>query len=97
MRALGTLLFFVAAVPLLAYPVVYHVTTHGDWRRSLMGRLLMAFMGVLALVMTFAVLSIVWHPLPDWVRPLVWALVASVSWWMLTVLFIRRYRDGNPT
>lgn len=93
MRTLGNCLFFAAAVPLVAYPVAYHVTTHGDWRRTLMGRLLMSFMAVLALVMVFAVLAMAWHPLPLWVRPVVWALVAGVSWWMLTMLFVRRYRD----
>ena len=87
MRALGTALMLVAAAALMLFPPCYHLTTRGAWRRSAMGVHLMSFMGVLGLVMCFAVANVVFD-LPSWVRPLTWLLIAVVSWWRLILLFV---------
>lgn len=101
MYLLGTALLFVAAGALIAFPFLYHWQTRGAWRDDSVGVHLMFFMGALGLVMVFAVanaVGLILHPapavcanaasvLPGWVRPLVWFLIASVSWWRVAVLF----------
>ena len=93
MRDLGNVLLVVAAVALIAFPFCYHLTTRGAWARSMMGWHLMSFMGVLGVVMTFAVLNFVFT-LPTWVRPLTWALIGAVAWWRLVLLFVVQHREN---
>jgi len=94
-RTLGSVLLAVAAVALIAFPFCYHLTTRGSWRTSVMGWHLMSFMGVLGLVMTFAILNFA-IDLPEWVRPLTWFLVGAVAWWRLVLLFVVQHRDDKP-
>lgn len=93
MRALGNTLMLLAAMALILFPICYHLTTAGAWRKSPMGVHLMSFMGVLGMVMVFAVLNFVMD-LPSWVRPFVWLCIAAVSWWRLVLLFVVQYRDS---
>lgn len=96
MKTLGDLLLLLAAGALIPFPLVYHSLTDGYWRRTAMGVHLMSFMGVLAVVMVFAVtnlfagyastVSCTAPALNPWVRPLVWFMVAVVSWWRLVIL-----------
>lgn len=93
MRTLGTVLMFFAAIPLIAFSPLYHWRTNGGWRRSGMGVHLMSFMGVLGMVMCFAIASAVTggaastnSTLPEWVRPFVWFSIGVVSWWRVGVL-----------
>ena len=88
MRSVGNVFLYLAAVALILFPPCYHFSTRGAWRRSAMGVHLMSFMGVLGLVMCFAMANALFGPLPTWVRPLVWALIAVVAWWRLILLFV---------
>jgi len=94
-RTLGNALLAIAATALIAFPFCYHLTTRGSWRKSVMGWHLMSFMGVLGLVMTFAILNFAIE-LPEWVRPLTWFLVGAVAWWRLILLFVVQHRDDAP-
>lgn len=95
MRTLGNVLLAVAAVALIAFPFAYHLTTHGNWRKSSMGWHLMSHDAVFGLVITFAILNFVFE-LPSWVRPLTWFLVGVVAWWRLILLFVVQHRDDEP-
>lgn len=86
---------FVAAAALILFPPCYHFATRGAWAKTVMGWHLMSFMGVLGVVMAFAVASAVWGPLPTFVRPLVWAAIAVVAWWRLILLFVVQHQDGH--
>lgn len=94
MRTLGTFLMLTAAAALILFPPCYHLTTRGGWRRSVMGWHLMSFMGVLGLVMCFAVSNVVFE-LPSWIRPLVWLLIGIVSWWRLILLFVVQHNEDR--
>ena len=83
---MGTALMLFAAVALILFPPCYHLRTRGRWLRTPGGPHLMSFMGVLGVVMCFAVANVVFE-LPSWVRPLVWFLIGCVSWWRLGLLF----------
>lgn len=95
MRTLGNTLLTVAAVALIAFPFCYQLATRGAWRKTQMGWHLMSYNGVIALVVTFALLNIA-LPLPEWVRPLTWFLVGVVGWWRLVLLFVVQYRPDDP-
>jgi hypothetical protein len=55
---------------------------------------LMAFMGVLGMVMVFAVANFVFD-LPDWVRPFVWLCIAVVAWWRVVLLFVIQHESDD--
>lgn len=103
MKELGDLLMLLAAGALIPFPIVYHYLTDGYWRKTAMGVHLMAFMGVLAVVMTFAVTNLVagyvstvsctTPALNPWVRPVVWFMVSVVSWWRLVMLIQVQHYD----
>ncbi len=92
MRLLGNVLMLSAALALFVFPPAYHFTSGGLWRYSPAGRALMAFMGALDAVMILAVANLIFAPLPEFVRPLVWAAVAFVAWWQVRTLFVMRRR-----
>jgi hypothetical protein len=94
MRPLGNVLLLVAAVALIAFPICYHVTTRGAWRGTRVGVHLMAFMGVLGMVMLFAIANFVFD-LPDWVRPFAWLCIAVVSWWRVVLLFVIQHSESD--
>lgn len=74
--------FFIAFFALLAWVVIYAVTTRGDWRLTREGRHLMAFRGSLVLFMAMGVVNGLWtsYPCRDIVR------VAVVSMFAVSVL-----------
>lgn len=92
MRVLGTTLMFTAALALYVFPLAYHFTSGGEWRRSEVGRALMAFMGTLALVMVLAVWARIFGPLPEFARVVVWGLISVVAWRQVWLLFAVRRR-----
>jgi hypothetical protein len=92
MTTLGSALLIFAAIPLVAFPFCYHLSTRGTWRKSVMGWHLMSFMAVLGVVMVFALLNLEFT-LPSWVRPFAWVLVAGVAWWRLILLFVIQHRE----
>ena len=94
MRLLTITFILTAAVGFVLSPFAYAVGTKGAWRRSADGWHFMSYMGVFALVMMLAVWSILWGPLPMWVRMLTWASIAAVAWWRL-ILLIRTGRDAR--
>lgn len=88
MRTLGTVLMMTAAVAFIATPVAYHFRSRGHWRDTSAGWHFMSYMGVFALVMVLAMPRALFDvDLPDWVRPVVWLLIAIVAWWRLVVVF----------
>lgn len=92
MRLAGTILMLTAALALLTFPIAYHFTSGGLWRYSRVGRSLMAFMGVLAAVMILAVWTVLFGPLPAFMRVMTWAFISFVSWQQVWVLFNVRNR-----
>lgn len=93
MKVLGDVLLLTAAVALIAFPFAYHLTTRGAWARSVMGWHLMSFMAVLGLVSAFALTNALLGPLPAWLRPFTWLLIAGVAWWRLILLFVIQHRE----
>lgn len=95
---LGNVLMLVSAAILIPCPPLYWWWSRGDWRQTEGGRHLMAFMSGLAIVMCFAVTNFVslyiLHkgPLPLWVRPVTWGIVAFIAGWRLRLLYVSRYR-----
>lgn len=92
MRLLGDLLVIYSATVLISSPLLYAWWSRNDWRLTRGGRHLMAYMGGLAVVMVFAFANLFWGPLPSWVRPLVWTIVAFIGTWRLVLLYQTRYR-----
>lgn len=86
MRLLTVAFILTAAVAFVLSPFAYAVGTKGAWRRSADGWHFMSYMAVFALVMMLAVWSILWGPLPVWVRALTWGAIAIVAWWRLAIL-----------
>lgn len=85
MRLLGNVLLLVAALGLIPAPFVYHWRSRGWWRATRMGWHLMTFMAVFSEVMCFAVASLFWD-LPSCVRPFVWANIAFIAGWRLSLV-----------
>lgn len=104
MRTLGNVLLIAAFVAFAIFPIAYQVKTRGGWRTHPMGRHLMGFMLAFAVILTFAVANLAWAPLPDWVRPLSFAIAAYVGFWRDYLLIFRddelareyRARIGEP-
>lgn len=100
MTAIVGVLIGVAALPAVAFPIVYAATS--QWYGSLMGRGLLAFSASLALVMMLAVTSTILGP--DFlgrpvVRLVVYGLVAAAMWTILiayVVTVVRVRRRGQP-
>lgn len=86
MRNLAAVFMLVSAVAFVLSPIVYAVRTRGAWRDTVEGWHFMSYMGVMALVLTLAVWSVFFGPLPEWVRPLIWGAIATVAWWRLFIL-----------
>lgn len=97
MKNLGNLLMLYSAVVLISSPGLYAYWSRNDWRKTPGGRHLMAFMAGLAIVMCFAVSSLISRQtgngdLPPAVRPIVWTIIAFIASWRLLLLFKTRYR-----
>lgn len=88
-------LVLTAAAAFIAFPIAYQWTTGGAWINSVMGRHLMGFMGVIALVMVLAVWTRLAGPLPEWVRPAVWAAINFIAWWRLFLVIRLRHGDAD--
>jgi hypothetical protein len=91
MRLAGYVLVMVAAVAFIASPFAYHFKSRGAWRRHALGWHLMTYMAAFALAMVVTVANVVsiiaWrHPLPAWIGPPLWALIAFVAWWRLAII-----------
>ena len=98
MKTLGDVLMLATSGALIPFPVVYHILTDGYWRRTAMGIHLMVFMAVLSEVMCWADANVLWGPLPEWIRPLLWFQIGVVSWWRLLILIqVQHYdREDDP-
>ena len=83
----------VAAVAFVISPVAYHVRSRGKWRNTSAGWHFMSYMGVMGLVMFFAIGAVLFGPLPGWVRPVVWLAIAVVAWWRLWLIFTETRGD----
>lgn len=92
----GSVMFLLSAAGLVFFPIAYHFTSSGLWRYSRAGRALMAFMGVLAMVMVLGLWSLIFGPLPQ-LRAVVWTAVAAVTWWQVWTLFAVRLRPSRYT
>lgn len=86
MRNLAVAFMLVSAVAFVLSPIVYQVRTRGAWRDTAEGWHFMAYMGVMGLVLTIAVWSVFFGPLPQWVRACLWGAIATVAWWRLFIL-----------
>jgi hypothetical protein len=84
----------VAWLEYLACLIGYHTWSRGDWRRSLMGRYLMAFIASLTAVLTIAASSLILGPLPDWVRVASWGVIILTGFLLLRSLWHFRYRPS---
>lgn len=86
-----------AAVPALLFVVVYASTQ--PWWRSSVGRHLMSFMGVCAVVLSLVIVqSFAGRDYPGhlYVRAAAWIAINIIFWWRLVVLLKvvkRRYPD----
>lgn len=82
MRYTGSVLIVVAALQAVEWLVAYHRTTGGAWRRTQMGRHLMAFMASIAAVLavwsTAVVLDALGFDLPTWFDVLRLAVFVSI-------------------
>lgn len=89
-EALRITFFFVAAIPGLAFPLLYHFTTHGAWRKSAIGRSMMTLGAAIALLFMNGVLSLIF-PDSEVVIGLRLPLVAllAVALWAQSGLLLR--------
>jgi hypothetical protein len=83
------------ALGALVFVISYAVTTRGAWRSSIVGWNVMAFMTVVLLVSTLAVVAIFFGtnwPFREAIRSVAWTMVAAVIWWRVAIL----YRAQHP-
>lgn len=101
-QILTSVLVITAALGALVFVVRYLATR---WFRSMVGRQAMAFMTVILLVMSLAIVRQFVGPTwvgRDWVRLVSYLLINIVIWWQVVLLFAgqRRARprrqDGDP-
>jgi hypothetical protein len=79
-----------AWLPALAFPLAY---LRSAWYSTAPGRSVMALSGVIALAMTLAELRVVGVTPPDWVRSVLYAVIAGSLWYQLgTLLVVQRRR-----
>lgn len=83
-----------AAFPALLFCIAY---SRVNWRATAMGRHMMAFMGICAIILLLALLPLLFgrdYPGVDEVRLGAWAGINFIFWWRLVVLLkviLRRY------
>lgn len=90
MRAVEVAVIF-AWIPAAAFPVYYW---RAKWYATAPGRSVMSLAVVIALVMTLALVrSVLDIDLPDWVRAIVYVLIAGGLWFQFgTLLSVQRTR-----
>lgn len=102
-RLVGSILVLVAAVQALEWLYAYHRQTSGGWRKSEVGRHLMAFGAAIAAVLTLAAVRIVFVDFlhgsePTWYRGFrvaVFAAIPFVLAWQRWLFVKVQRRDRN--
>lgn len=87
-HAVGNVLVFVSTAEVLAFLVLYHLSTGGDWRHSPAGRHLMAYSAAIAAVLVLASARIAVGDSPWFqsLRTVVFAGIPVVFGWRLWLL-----------
>lgn len=87
------------ALGALVFVASYAWRTRGAWRRSAVGRNVMALMVVIVIVSGLAVAGIVWGrnwPHRDLIRIVAWGAVAACVWWRVVILYrVQRRQPGT--
>ncbi len=94
LRTIMTWEMLIAAVAAVAFMVLYAVRS--DWRRSAMGRHLMAFMGVLAAVLVMWSVHRLVGPLPQVAWAAALAAFDAVMVWRVALLW-RTQHNGDAS
>jgi hypothetical protein len=93
-----------AALGFVAFVGLYESLTSGRWRRTPIGRNVMALMLVGAVLLSVAVVREFLDfldPYLEWIRLISYVLIASVAWWRVGLLIgeqraADRERDAHP-
>lgn len=87
MLAVANALIVATCAGAIVFCVLYAVLA--PWRRSAMGRNVMALMAIIALFLVLATMHMRWPHLFDhqqWIRPVMWALICGIVWWRVALL-----------
>lgn len=95
-HAVGNVLIFVSTAEVLAFLVLYHLSTGGDWRHSATGRHLMAYSAAIAAVLVLSTVRIVAGDSPWFqsLRTIVFAGIPVVFGWRLWLLRVAQTGAG---
>lgn len=96
---LATIFIMLAALPALLFPIIYALTAR--WYISPLGRSLMMSGATKLLIISLVVLSVLMdaeYPGREYVRPVIWGLIATMLWtqlisYIVTVRRVRRQRQ----
>jgi hypothetical protein len=93
-QLLGNVALAEAALAFIVFVIMYQVTAL--WRETRMGRHMMTFNLVVAVILSYAFVSTVFGPLParEWVRLTVFAAIGAVGWWRVALLW-KEQRDAR--
>jgi hypothetical protein len=99
-QMLSSLAIIATALGALVFVTSYAWLTRGNWKHSLMGLHVMAFMIVILTVSSLAVATLFFGtewPYRDYIRAGAWGMVAGVIWWRVVLLFRaqHRHRGGH--
>jgi len=86
------------ALAALAFVISYAWTTRGAWRDSVVGLNVMAFMASILVVSLLGVAAVVFGtnwPFRDVVRTGAWALIGTIIWWRVIILYRVQHRDRD--
>lgn len=87
------------ALGALAFVIAYAIRSHGAWRGNGVGQNIMAFMVVVLIVSSLAVVSIFFGrdwPARELVRGTAWGAVAFVVWWRVVLVWTLHPRKKRP-
>ena len=82
----------------LTFCIAYAWLTRGNWKQTIMGLHVMAFMFVILTVSILATLSIFFGtgwPGRDYIRAAAWGSIASMLWWRVALLFSAQRTPGR--
>lgn len=83
---LGSAALALAALGFVTFVALYQILA--EWRETRMGRHMMVFNLVCAVILVYAFVATAFGPLParDWVRLVFFAAIGSVAWWRVLLL-----------
>ena len=84
----------VAAVIYLLFPCCYAYLSHGEWMRSLPGRLIMLHGAGHALILVWFASAALWNP-PVFTRAFAWVLIVAIGLVKLIALFRVQLRGAD--